>query len=102
MYLDKLRSLCFLYPLVVLDKKKRGKMKPPPKDSRCLFSLLIRPGPERGEVKGILMFSQECSIFSKTWKYKFCFASLRTLGLGKICSCLPVRDPGKVTPLWGP
>lgn len=47
----------------------------------CFLS--IRPGPERGEVKGILMFSQECSIFSKTWKYKFCFASLRTVGAGQ-------------------
>lgn len=42
------------------------------------------------------MFSQECSIFSKTWKYKFLFASLRRLGLGKMLFLLlPVRPKGK-------
>ena len=41
------------------------------------------------------MFSQECSIFSKTWKYKFCFATLRRVGAGQDMPAPSCETQGK-------
>ena len=42
-----------------------------------------------------IMFSQECSVFSKTEKYKFCFAFLRMVGSGQDVPAPSYETQGK-------